>query len=94
MLQLDLTSYRCPYVLVQVKMSIKALAKGEMIVVFLSDPGSYKDVPAWAEKSGHKVEVYRHDDQRSVQGLNQQAIDFIYHKINQLNVTAICITKN
>ncbi|QIR14400.1 sulfurtransferase TusA family protein [Shewanella aestuarii] len=62
MKQIDLTTYRCPYPLVQVKLHLKQLQPGEILQVLLSDPGSFKDVPAWAKKSGFLVTVLQQDN--------------------------------
>ena len=58
---IDLTTYRCPYPLVQVKLLLKQLPQGETLKVLLSDPGSCKDVPAWAEKNGFHVSLLQQD---------------------------------
>ncbi|UCX04658.1 sulfurtransferase TusA family protein [Shewanella sp. HL-SH8] len=65
---IDLTAYRCPYPLVQIKLLLKQLPQGETLKVLLSDPGSCKDVPTWAKKSGYQVSLLQQD--KSIMAIN------------------------
>ncbi|NKF50559.1 sulfurtransferase TusA family protein [Shewanella sp. WXL01] len=61
---IDLTSYRCPYPLVQVKLLMKQMVKGDNLLVYLSDPGSRQDVPAFVKKMGFGIEIKEQTDLR------------------------------
>ncbi|MGZ9898144.1 sulfurtransferase TusA family protein [Shewanella gaetbuli] len=64
MKNINLTSYRCPYPLVQVKLHMKQLTSGEALKVILSDTGSRRDVPAWAKNNGYQVDLLQQDKQQ------------------------------
>ncbi|MBR9727112.1 sulfurtransferase TusA family protein [Shewanella intestini] len=54
---IDLTPYRCPYPLVQVKLLLKKMKIGDNVVVYLSDSGSRQDVPVFVKNMGFTVVV-------------------------------------
>ena len=60
---LDARGSFCPGPLMETIKKIKNLKVGQILVVLSSDEGSTKDIPAWAEKAGHKVlEVKKVED--------------------------------
>ncbi|MCH4294296.1 MULTISPECIES: sulfurtransferase TusA family protein [Shewanella] len=61
MIFIDLTAFRCPVPLVQVKLALKKLPAGETLEVALLDSASRRDVPAFLEKQGYRVEKTRDD---------------------------------
>ncbi|MBW3164068.1 sulfurtransferase TusA family protein [Ferrimonas balearica] len=54
---LDLRQQRCPMVMVETKLAIRARAPGQVLRVLLSDPGSRRDVPRWLDKVGIPYQV-------------------------------------
>ncbi|QYK03596.1 sulfurtransferase TusA family protein [Shewanella zhangzhouensis] len=62
MVFIDLTAFRCPVPLVQVKLALKKLPAGETLEVALLDNGSRRDVPAFLEKRGYGVECTQDDN--------------------------------
>ncbi|WP_372871826.1 sulfurtransferase TusA family protein [Shewanella sp.] len=61
MIFIDLTAFRCPVPLVQVKLALKRLPAGEMLEVALLDSASRRDVPAFLEKQGYLIQKTRDD---------------------------------
>jgi tRNA 2-thiouridine synthesizing protein A len=53
MIFLELTAYRCPLPLVNIKLALKRMQAGEQLRVTLSDSGSRQDVPAFLKNQGH-----------------------------------------
>jgi len=45
----------CPGPLLELIRGVKSVAVGQTVVVFSSDPGSNKDIPAWIAKAKHEV---------------------------------------
>ncbi|MBT1445561.1 sulfurtransferase TusA family protein [Shewanella sp. JM162201] len=56
MIFIDLTAFRCPVPLVQVKLALKKLPVGETLEVALLDSASRRDVHAFVEKQGYQVQ--------------------------------------
>ena len=45
----------CPMPIVQVNKAAKNCSSGEIIRLMATDPGSARDVPAWAQKTGNEL---------------------------------------
>jgi len=52
---LDVTGLKCPMPVLKTKVQFKKMKEGEVLEVISDDPGSKKDLPAWAEKTGNRV---------------------------------------
>lgn len=52
---LDATGLACPMPIVRTKKAMDTLQTGEMLEVHVTDKGSVKDIPAWANKGGHDI---------------------------------------
>jgi tRNA 2-thiouridine synthesizing protein A len=59
--QVDARGLSCPMPVVRTAQAIKALAPGELLEVFATDPGSVKDMAAWARTTGNTL-VEQTDD--------------------------------
>ncbi len=63
MVFIDLTTLRCPLVLIKVKFAMKLLSSDDVLCVSLSDTGSRQDVPRFLKKIGYRYSEIRNDDQ-------------------------------
>jgi TusA-related sulfurtransferase len=52
---LDAKGMLCPMPVLNVKKAIKDLAKGQVLAVTATDKGAVRDIPAWADQTGHKL---------------------------------------
>lgn len=52
---LDAKGMLCPMPVLHVKKAIKDLEKGQVLAVIATDKGACRDIPAWAEQTGHKL---------------------------------------
>jgi tRNA 2-thiouridine synthesizing protein A len=52
---LDAKGQMCPMPVITVKRAIKNLERGQVIAVAATDKGACRDIPAWAEQTGHKL---------------------------------------
>ncbi|MEJ9115805.1 sulfurtransferase TusA family protein [Bacillus paramobilis] len=52
---LDAKGLACPMPIVRTKKAIDTLQTGEVLEVHVTDKGSVKDIPAWANKGGHDI---------------------------------------
>lgn len=52
---LDVKGLACPMPVVKTRLAIDKLAPGDVLQVLTTDRGSLKDIPAWAEATGHKL---------------------------------------
>ncbi|MDA1812428.1 MULTISPECIES: sulfurtransferase TusA family protein [Bacillus] len=52
---LDAKDLACPMPIVRTKRAMDTLQTGEVLEVQVTDKGSVKDIPAWANKSGHDI---------------------------------------
>ncbi len=50
---LDAKGMLCPMPVISVKRAIKDLARGQVIAISATDKGACRDIPAWAEQTGH-----------------------------------------
>ncbi|EDP98895.1 sulfurtransferase TusA family protein [Shewanella benthica] len=62
MVFIDLTTLRCPLVLVKVKLALKKLSSDDVLCVSLSDTGSRQDVPRFLKKVGYRYSEVSNDD--------------------------------
>jgi tRNA 2-thiouridine synthesizing protein A len=54
-LELDCRGMFCPMPIVQLKKATKNMKPGQVLRLVATDPGSKRDVPAWAEKTGNDI---------------------------------------
>lgn len=45
----------CPMPVITVKRAIKDMERGQVIAISATDKGACRDIPAWAEQTGHKL---------------------------------------
>ena len=45
----------CPMPIVQLKKATKTMQSGQVLKIVATDPGSERDVPAWASKTGAEI---------------------------------------
>jgi peroxiredoxin family protein/TusA-related sulfurtransferase len=50
---LDVKGLKCPVPVLKTKIAFKDMKPGEILEVVATDPGSKKDLPAWAQKTGN-----------------------------------------
>lgn len=53
--ELDAKGLLCPMPVISVKRAIKDLERGQVIAITATDQGACRDIPAWAEQTGHKL---------------------------------------
>lgn len=53
--ELDCKGMYCPMPIVKLKKTTKTMESGQVIKMVSTDPGSTRDVPAWAKKTGAEV---------------------------------------
>ena len=54
-IDLDCWGMFCPMPIVQLKKATKNMQPGQVLRLVATDPGSKRDVPAWAEKTGNMI---------------------------------------
>ena len=59
---LDCLGEACPIPLVKSENAMKELASGDVLIVQIDHSCAMKNVPEWARKEGHNVEVEEVDD--------------------------------
>ncbi|CAG9613191.1 Sulfur carrier protein TusA [Bacillus rhizoplanae] len=52
----------CPMPIVRTKKAMDALQSGEILEIRSTDKGAVKDIPAWAQTSGHEVLQHVEED--------------------------------
>lgn len=60
---LDVRGLLCPLPVIRVQDRIKHLARGDVLEVIATDPGTMHDIPAWCRVHGHRL-----TDARNAQG--------------------------
>jgi len=73
-LSVDARGLSCPYPVKKAEEAIQKVKVGDVVEIITTDPGSKIDIPAWAEKNGHKVvevvdrwlEIYFYVEKRSL----------------------------
>jgi len=53
--ELDARGLLCPMPVLSVARAIKRLRRGQVIAISATDRGSCRDIPAWAEQTGHRL---------------------------------------
>ncbi|MDA1680584.1 MULTISPECIES: sulfurtransferase TusA family protein [unclassified Bacillus cereus group] len=61
---LDAKGLACPMPIVRTKKAMDTLQTGEVLEVHVTDKGSVKDIPAWANKGGH--DIIKHEEAADV----------------------------
>jgi tRNA 2-thiouridine synthesizing protein A len=61
---LDAKGQMCPMPVIAVKKAMKDLERGQVIAIAATDRGACRDIPAWAEQTGHKLITW--DEQNGV----------------------------
>ena len=59
---IDCLGEACPVPLVKAQNKIKEMAQGDVLIVQIDHSCAMKNVPEWARKDGHNVEVEEVDD--------------------------------
>ena len=52
---LDTCGLQCPMPLLKTKLALARMESGQVLRVSASDPGSWRDIPAYLELSGHRL---------------------------------------
>ena len=53
--ELDCRGMFCPMPIVQLKKATRSMKQGQVLRLLATDPGSVRDVPSWAMKTGNRV---------------------------------------
>ena len=53
--ELDCKGMYCPMPIVKLKKATKIMEAGQLLKLVATDPGSVRDVPAWAKKTGAEI---------------------------------------
>ncbi len=53
--ELDCKGMYCPMPIVKLKKATKTMESGQLLKLVATDPGSVRDVPAWAGKTGAEI---------------------------------------
>jgi tRNA 2-thiouridine synthesizing protein A len=64
----------CPMPIVKLKKATKEMQGGQVLRLVTTDPGSKRDVPAWAEKTGNEI-LYSERERQGVHVHNQGELD-------------------
>ena len=59
---LDCMGEACPVPLIKTEKALEKLEKGDVLVVQIDHSCAMKNVPEWARKQGHNVEIEEVDD--------------------------------
>ncbi len=52
---LDAKGLSCPLPILKTKKAVEALAKGQVLKVEATDPGSKNDMASWAKRTGNEI---------------------------------------
>jgi len=52
---LDTKGLSCPLPILKTKKAMEALSRDQILKVETTDPGSRKDMPAWARRTGNEI---------------------------------------
>ena len=52
---LDTKGLSCPIPILKTQKALKGLVKDQVLKVETTDPGSQKDMPAWANRTGNQI---------------------------------------
>ena len=53
--ELDCKGMYCPMPIVKLKKTTKTMESGQVLRIVATDPGSERDIPAWAKKTGAEI---------------------------------------
>jgi tRNA 2-thiouridine synthesizing protein A len=53
--ELDCKGMYCPMPIVKLKKAIKTMESGQHLRLVATDPGSVRDIPSWASKTGSEL---------------------------------------
>jgi TusA-related sulfurtransferase len=53
--EVDAKGQMCPMPIVMVAKAIKDLVPGQVLVLYATDQGAKRDMPAWANRTGNKI---------------------------------------
>ena len=53
--EVDAKGMYCPMPIVKLKKATKSMTAGQVLKLVATDPGSKRDVPAWANKTGAEI---------------------------------------
>ena len=53
--ELDARGLNCPLPILRTKKSMNGMAAGEVLKIVATDPGSVKDMEAYAKQTGHEI---------------------------------------
>jgi TusA-related sulfurtransferase len=59
---LDCMGEACPVPLIKTEKALEKLEKGDVLIVSIDHSCAMKNVPEWARKQGHNVEIEEVDD--------------------------------
>ncbi len=54
-IELDCRGMYCPMPIVKLKKATKTMESGQVLRLVATDPGSKRDLPAWAKKTGSEI---------------------------------------
>lgn len=54
---IDLSGAFCPVPIMETNKTIKLMRPGELLEVISTDEGSKMDIPAWCQRTGHRLET-------------------------------------
>ncbi len=60
--ELDCKDMYCPMPIVKLKKATKTMQSGQTLRLVATDPGSKRDIPAWAKKTGATILESTEDD--------------------------------
>jgi TusA-related sulfurtransferase len=60
--ELDCLGEACPLPLVKAEKQLKEMEVGDVVIVLIDHSCAMKNVPEWARKEGHNVEIEEVDD--------------------------------
>lgn len=52
---LDTSGKCCPMPMVETNKTLKKLAKGDVLQIIATDPGTRLDIPSWCERTGNEL---------------------------------------
>lgn len=59
---LDARGLLCPMPVISVARAMKGLSQGQIISISATDKGACRDIPAWAEQTGHRLLKWTEED--------------------------------
>ena len=55
MTEVDATGHLCPLPVLRARRALDRLDQGEQLTLLATDPGTWKDVPAFCQETGHQL---------------------------------------